>query len=149
MQSLANGPVVKKVLVALDFCTSPEKYVRWIRHFAERHNATVCLLAVAPDMSSFSNFFPPHTRFQEKVTQKTQILLETFIAKHLPELPDVTAKVLTGREEEKILQAAREEGVDLIIMGTFARTGLNRLLLGRVVDLVHAAPCPVLVLEPD
>lgn len=56
--------------------------------------------------------------------------------------------MLTGREEEKIFQAAREEEVDLIIMGTFARTGLNRLLLGSVVELAHAAPCPVLVLEP-
>lgn len=94
MEQLLNGPApqVKKVLVALDFRTPPEKYVRWIRYFAGRYNATIYLVAVAPDMTSLSNFFPPHTRFQEKVTLKTQILLETFIAGQLPELSDVVAR---------------------------------------------------------
>jgi nucleotide-binding universal stress UspA family protein len=151
MQPLINRPVpqVKKVLVALDFRTPPEKYVRWIRYFAGRYKATIYLVAVAPDMTSLSNFFPPHARFQEKVTQKTQIKLESFIAKHLPEFPDVLARVLTGREADQILATARQENVDLIIMGTYGRTGFNRLLLGSVAEkLVHAAPCPVFILEP-
>ena len=39
---------------------------------------------------------------------------------------------------------AREQGVDLIVMGTHGRTGLRHLLLGSVAERVaRAAPCPV------
>ena len=39
---------------------------------------------------------------------------------------------------------AREEKVDLIVMGTHGRTGVRHLLLGSVAEAVsRRAPCPV------
>jgi nucleotide-binding universal stress UspA family protein len=51
---------------------------------------------------------------------------------------------------EEIVEAAAAERADLIVMGTHGRSGLNRLLLGSVVDrVIRLAPCPVLaVREP-
>jgi universal stress protein A len=54
------------------------------------------------------------------------------------------AKVAVGRPAEEILRLAREEKVDLIVMGTHGRTGLWHLLLGSVAKAVtRYAPCPV------
>jgi nucleotide-binding universal stress UspA family protein len=49
---------------------------------------------------------------------------------------------------EAILDYAETQGIDLIVLGTHGRQGLNRLLLGSVADaLVRLAPCPVLTVR--
>ena|SRR5437870_3520804 len=43
---------------------------------------------------------------------------------------------------------ATEQAVDLIVMGTHGRTGLERLLMGSVAEqIVRGAPCSVLVVK--
>jgi nucleotide-binding universal stress UspA family protein len=50
-----------------------------------------------------------------------------------------------GPPADTILRVAREEGADLIVLGTLGRTGLTRLVLGSVAEqVVRQAPCPVL-----
>lgn len=50
---------------------------------------------------------------------------------------------------EAIVEAAREQGCDLIIMGSHGRRGLSRLLAGSVTQSVLAyAPVPVMVMRP-
>ncbi|HEY3047696.1 MAG TPA: universal stress protein, partial [Polaromonas sp.] len=45
-----------------------------------------------------------------------------------------------------IVQTARDEGADLIVIGSHGRTGLARLMLGSVAAKVVAeSPVPVLV----
>ena len=49
-----------------------------------------------------------------------------------------------------ILQAAREEGSDLIVVGSHGRTGIRRLMLGSVAGKVVAqSPVPVLVARAE
>jgi nucleotide-binding universal stress UspA family protein len=57
--------------------------------------------------------------------------------------------VLTeGVPAEEIVTVAKEKVCDLIVMGTHGRTGLGRLLMGSVAELVvRRAPCPVLTLK--
>jgi nucleotide-binding universal stress UspA family protein len=53
-----------------------------------------------------------------------------------------------GRRYEMILKTAKEKNADIIIMGTYGRTGIDKLLMGsvseRVVGLSH---CPVLIVK--
>jgi nucleotide-binding universal stress UspA family protein len=58
-------------------------------------------------------------------------------------------EVRTGQAAEEILRYAVESGIDLIVMGTHGRTGLNRWLLGSVAQkVVQCAHCPVLIVRP-
>jgi nucleotide-binding universal stress UspA family protein len=60
----------------------------------------------------------------------------------------VTASVLAGEASAEIARFARENGVDLIVMGTHGRTGFRRFVLGSVAErVVRFAPCPVLVVR--
>jgi nucleotide-binding universal stress UspA family protein len=55
---------------------------------------------------------------------------------------------LEGNPAEEILRYAADAGVDLIVMGTHGRTGLQRLLMGSVAEKVlRAALCSVLVVK--
>jgi nucleotide-binding universal stress UspA family protein len=50
--------------------------------------------------------------------------------------------------EEAIIEAARQLGADLVMLGTSARTGTRRLYLGpRVERVLTGCPCPVAVLN--
>lgn len=53
-----------------------------------------------------------------------------------------------GVPSEDIIKFAKEEGIELIVMGTAGRRGLDRLLLGSVTEkVVRTSPCPVLVIR--
>jgi len=61
---------------------------------------------------------------------------------------DVRHYVLEGDPATEIVALARDTGADLIVMGTHGRTGLGRLLMGSVAELVvRRAPCPVLTVK--
>jgi nucleotide-binding universal stress UspA family protein len=60
--------------------------------------------------------------------------------------------VRQGSAADIIVDTARDAGVELIVMPSHGRKGLNRWLLGSVTErVVRLAPCPVLVLrhEPE
>ena len=76
--------------------------------------------------------------------ETTEVELYAFARKALKEPVPVQVKVTVGKPAEEILRVAREERVDLIVMGTHGRTGLRQLLLGSVTEAVaRYAPCPV------
>ena len=61
-----------------------------------------------------------------------------------------TAKVLVRLSEvgDIILDAARADGAELIVMGTHGRTGVRRLLLGSVAEhVLRHADCPVVTVH--
>jgi len=56
--------------------------------------------------------------------------------------------VWEGDPGEAIVDAARAERVDLIVLGSHGRRGVNRSIFGSVSDhVVRHAPCPVVVVR--
>jgi nucleotide-binding universal stress UspA family protein len=64
---------------------------------------------------------------------------------------NVSAHFAVGLPFIEIIQAAKRENADLMIMGTHGRTGLEHVLMGSVAEkVVRRAPCPVLTVKhPD
>jgi nucleotide-binding universal stress UspA family protein len=59
-------------------------------------------------------------------------------------------RILQGDPRESLLEAAREERVDLIVVGSHGRTGLAKMLMGSVAShIVAHAACSVLVVKRD
>jgi nucleotide-binding universal stress UspA family protein len=56
--------------------------------------------------------------------------------------------VTEGRPAASIVEHARAEKADTIVVGTHGRTGLSRLVIGSVAErVVRLAPCDVLVVH--
>lgn len=63
--------------------------------------------------------------------------------------PLLKAHARIGRPVPTIVQVCVDYDADLLIVGTHARAGMERALLGSVAEaLVRRAPCPVLVARP-
>jgi nucleotide-binding universal stress UspA family protein len=55
---------------------------------------------------------------------------------------------LTGVPESTIVDFAKDNNIDLIVMSSHGRTGLSRLLMGSVAEAVmRKADCPVLIVK--
>lgn len=64
----------------------------------------------------------------------------------LPDGLPIERRIETGEPGLAIVDAARELGVDAIIIGSRGRGAIRRALMGSVSShVVHHAPCPVLV----
>jgi nucleotide-binding universal stress UspA family protein len=63
---------------------------------------------------------------------------------------NVEAVLLEGNPSEELIQYAEEEQMDVVIMGTIGKKGLDRLLLGSVTgNLVRHSKVPVMVIREE
>jgi nucleotide-binding universal stress UspA family protein len=63
--------------------------------------------------------------------------------------PRVSAQKAIGEPAAEIVSFARSSGVDLVVVGTHGRTGLEHALMGSVAErVVRRAHCPVLTVRP-
>ncbi len=61
----------------------------------------------------------------------------------------VTTQKAIGEPAAEIVTFAKEAGVDLVVVGTHGRTGLEHALMGSVAErVVRRAHCPVLSVRP-
>jgi nucleotide-binding universal stress UspA family protein len=61
---------------------------------------------------------------------------------------DVRKWIIEGQPAKEILKLAEEEWVDLIVMGTLGRSGIEKFLIGSVADkVIRGSRIPVLVVR--
>lgn len=140
---------IKKILAATDY--SDLSCVGLRRAFETAHEAGAELIVLhVIDMSSEwfgkrENFGPVRTLLAEQ-----KEFLDKYLRGKFPEfmnLVEVRQKVELGAAHVNIAELAGREAVDLVIMSTHGRTGLNHMLLGSVTEKVIAhARCPVLAI---
>lgn len=57
-------------------------------------------------------------------------------------------RMMIGNPADEIVELARRENVDMIVLASHGRTGLLRFLMGSVAErVVREAPCPVLTVK--
>ena len=133
---------VKKVLYPTDFSSySNQAYFHAVA-LAEHHQASLTIAFVhTPDFKAPDGRQDAAAGLAHWKGQLEQIRpLNPAIA--------VTHACLQGDPATEIVRFARDAGVDVIVMGTHGRTGLERLLMGSVAEKVlRDAPCSVLVVK--
>lgn len=93
----------------------------------------------------------PSGRYRTRVDQvraERETAAQRFVARALERGIPTAFLVWEGTPGESIVDAAAAERVDLIVLGTHGRRGVNRSLFGSVSDhVIRNAPCPVVVVR--
>jgi nucleotide-binding universal stress UspA family protein len=110
--------------------------------------------AVAPVPMAYSEAFVPAPSQMESILEDLTTFHRDIATRGTQTLKaagmDAQAVVLQGDPREAILDLAKRERVDLVVMGSHGRTGLGKLLMGSVASHVVAhAPCSVLVVRAE
>lgn len=143
---------VQKILFPIDFASSYETLLPWVSTFTEKFGATLYVLFVTQDLSAFSTFYVPHGNiqgFQQEALDAAKKRMAAAVRENFKDFPRLEPRVELGSPAEKILETAKNEGIDLIIMGVHGRKGLERAIFGSVcIKVVRDAPCPVVAIHP-
>jgi len=148
-------PTITRILVPTDFSATSDAALDFAKTIATTCEASLHLLHVFEDPFVPGAFtsetyapMPPGMR-AEMVDEATAKL-----ARRLP--PDEqarfhgTTEIVTGVGAATIVEYAREQNIDLIVMGTHGRTGLAHVLIGSVAEkVVRTAFCPVLTVHQN
>jgi nucleotide-binding universal stress UspA family protein len=89
---------------------------------------------------------PLEQRLLDRVAQEE---MDSFLGSRPREGLSATGTVRKGDPASEILAEAESWNADLVVVGTHARKGMERLLLGSVAEsALKSAPCHVLVVPP-
>lgn len=149
-QSLSQGdlPTVRRVLVTLDGSAFAERVLPWVQRVSQATGAQVLLLAVpeVPEPALYGAMAGAVDELREQAEANAQRYLERVAAQLLAEGMPVQPLIEGSRPATTILDVAEREHVELIMLATHGRGGMERLMLGSVADrVVHHSRCPILL----
>ena len=85
----------------------------------------------------------------DQVRERREQLAQVLVERGRDEGVDVSFLVWTGDPGDEIVEAARSERADMVLVGSHGRGAVGRFFLGSVSEhVVRHAPCPVLVVRP-
>jgi nucleotide-binding universal stress UspA family protein len=141
----------KKILFPVDLSEVSPKIAPYVKEIASKFGAEVHLVFVARVLQYFTSIYVPHpsvTNFETEIIKGAERKLDEFVKENFQGVsPKV--QVILGDAAEEILNYVRSEGIDLIIMGTHGRKGLEKIVFGSVAErVVQKSPVPVLTINP-
>jgi nucleotide-binding universal stress UspA family protein/uncharacterized membrane protein YfcA len=126
----------KKILLAVDGSRYSDTAATTVMSIAKHLHAPVLVVSVVYSDHKEKG----HTEAVEEIKRVDAFLSQEGIS--------TEGRVLSGHPAEAIVEVAKARGVDLIVMGSHGRTGLDRVLLGSVSDrVIGYAECAVLVVK--
>jgi len=145
-------PEYKKVLFCTDFSDNADYAFNYAYGVAQRDEGLLYILHVIPEnpQKAYVEGFLS-TENLEKI-QKTieEDLDNNYKERYVNKIGnEIICEFVTrsGREDEEILEFAKKEKIDLIVMGTHGRTGIEHVFFGSVSEKVlRHSPIPVFVI---
>ena len=142
----------KRILFPVDLSTSSAQIVPFVKSLAGRYGARIHLLFVARVFDYFTSMYVPHpsvSQFEKEVLEGAEKKLYEFADEYFKDVPGTHSKVVAGDPSEEILAYIAEHTIDLVVMGTHGRKGLDKVIFGSVAErVVKSAPVPVMVVNP-
>lgn len=144
-------PALKKILCAIDLSEQSESVAEYAVMLARLADANIVAVYAAPTLTQYTGFHvPPNTidNFVGEIVSGAEKSMSEFVAQHFAGV-DARGVVVVGYAAEEILAVAEKEQVDLIVMGTRGRKGIDLILFGSVAEkVVKNAACPVVTIRP-
>ena len=139
---------IERILVPCDFSEPARKALIYAVEFAKAYEAEIILCHVMEppvypvSISVGAVSVPPiGDEMRQHTREQLELLRTTEIGNKIPS----RIAVAEGKPFLEIIQLARKEGVDMIVIATHGHTGLKHVLVGSTTEkVVRKAPCPVL-----
>jgi nucleotide-binding universal stress UspA family protein len=142
--------MIKKILLPTDFSEGSKNALPYAMELAKQYNASLYLIHVIYDLSQASGLHVPHVNLDQLYLEIEAVAkkeLERFGLEELRGL-DVHREIIRGVPYEEIIKFAEKNQIDLIVIGTHGRKGLEKLFFGSTAEqVVRRAPCAVLTVR--
>jgi nucleotide-binding universal stress UspA family protein len=145
--------IAMKILVGVDDSPHSRAAVEFVMKMSWPKGTRVLVLAaVRPMVGAYLEAYVPGPDVAVKIEEEQMHHFQELTARTRRELHEAglaaESRAVRGDPREALLDAARAEGSDLIVVGSHGRTGITKLLIGSVASqIVTHAPCSVMVVK--
>jgi len=149
----ASMMALTQILVATDFSEPSDAALVYGRELAMRFAARLHVLHVAQDiyvnMWGAENYLSVAPAIQQQIEEDARRRLSAIVgATGTGEPVTLTCVVTDPSPARAIVEYAKTNDIDAIVIGTHGRGAVAHLLLGSVAErVVRFAPCPVLTVK--
>lgn len=142
----------KKIICPIDFSDPSYEALQNAVEMALHFNAELCLVHVVPQASGIPPdplyAFEGPAEYKHLQLEAAEEQMKEISEGLVPKDVKLQTKIEQGEAADKILQAAKEEDADVIVIATHGRTGWRHLAFGSVAEkVVRTAHCPVLTIR--
>jgi nucleotide-binding universal stress UspA family protein len=138
-----------RILVPTDGSPAAEAAVEQAVSLAAQYDATIHALYVV-DTSAYSTLEAGAEVIINALEDEGERAIGDIAAAAADAGVDAETTVTAGTAYRSILSYVDDHGIDLVVMGTHGRRGLDRYLLGSVTErIVRTATVPVLTVRQD
>lgn len=140
---------VENILVPVDFSEGADQAVRHARELARTYGAQITLLHAVEEVMYPSAYGMEMANIPgPDVLERVDASLDAMAQEQIGHEP-VAVESVIGHAPSVILDHLGEHDVDLTVIATHGRSGLERLLLGSVTErVVRRSDAPVFVVKP-
>ena len=145
--------VLKNILVATDFGEASEVAVTYARELARTFGSTLHVVHVIDDLGARIGGFPEYAaslgQLQVEEEDAARKRLEALVSDEDRRVLHAKTILLTSQwTAHAILDYARDEHIDAIVVGTHGRGRMAQFFMGSVAErIVRHAACPVLTVR--
>ena len=144
-----------KILIGIDDSACSRAVIQFVSRFSWPPKTTALVVsAVRPPVMAYTEMYVPSADTAAELIEQQRKGSQELVSQAEKELRNAgittRARVLDGDPRETIVQTAKDEGIDLILVGSHGRSGFTKLLMGSVAShIVTHAPCSVLVVKGE
>jgi nucleotide-binding universal stress UspA family protein len=143
---------LKKILVPTDFSGPSAIALKYARALAQAFQGALEVVHVIEDPVAHAwaaeVYVASLPGLYEELEREVRGRLQQLVTSLEQEGVTVRGTLMKGNAFIEIIRFAREQEVDLIVMGTHGRSGVAQMLMGSVAEkVVRKAPCPVLTVR--
>jgi universal stress protein A len=145
-------PTINKVLLATDFSEASDYALKYALAMAGAFKASLHVLHVLEDLAAHAwtteVYVAALPGVHEEMERQAQERLEQLLTPEQRAACNATTVLRTGSPFVEVVRYARDEGMDLIVLGTHGRGAIAHMLLGSVAErVVRKAHCPVVTVR--
>ena len=144
-----------KILIGVDDSAHSRAALEFVRRMKWPADSRIEVLSVArPVVATYTEAYVPAPSYVEETNGEVVRRHQEIAAAAERDLQGIglgtSARVLHGDPRTELVETARAEGADLLVVGSHGRTGVAKLLMGSVAShVVTHAPCSVMVVKLD
>lgn len=139
----------RKILIPIDFSEYSLNALEYAKLFAEKFNAELILLNIIEPVVFTADLTIGQVipSIESELIQKSEGKIKELV-NSLRDKFNVRGVVKVGKPHVEIMEFAKEEGIDLIIIGSHGHTGVEQFLFGSTAErVIRKAICPVLIIK--
>lgn len=145
-------PQIKKILFPVDFTTATDKILPFVKDMVKAFDAKLYIIHVIRSPEEFAGFeMGPawYMTFEKELKKGAEKSMKRLVGDQLEDLGDVETDIKVGDIVDTIIDFVNSNDIDMIIIGTHGRKGLEKVMFGSVAEgVIKDAPCPVLTINP-